>query len=298
MRSRSANNFKGIDIAVYQKGLDFSKVKADGITVVYIKATEGTAYVNPCLRQHYQEAKAQGLNTGFYHFFKPGIDAVAQAQFYANTISGLSYECLPMLDVESDGGYDREALSGAVHACVNEIAYLTKYRTIIYTYTSFARSSLKAGYVNMYPLWIADYNSKGRPGDNGIWNDWVGYQYSSSGDIGGITVDLDEFTGDIFIDKTVYDASIDKLAAQGIISSPDYWKKSVSENTAIKGEWMAAVIERLTGKSTVAEAASSLTALGAISSPGYWESNCVAGQTVAPAYVKILIINAVSELEM
>lgn len=296
MNSRNANNFKAIDISEFQQGLDFSKVIAAGITVVYIKATQGTGYINPSLRQHYQEAKSHGLNVGFYHYFSPGIDAVTQAQFFNTAISGMSYECLPMLDVEEDKGYDAEALSNVVHVCLNEITYLTGHRAVIYTYTSFARNSLKASYVNMYPLWAADYSSKGYPGENGIWDSWVGYQYSDSGNIGGITVDLDEFTGDIFIDKADYDAAVDRLAAKGIIGSPDYWKTSVSENTEIQGEWMGIIIERLSGKSTVADAIEKLTALGVIGSPDYWGTNCMPGKTVAPVFVKILIINAVRKL--
>jgi GH25 family lysozyme M1 (1,4-beta-N-acetylmuramidase) len=61
---------KGIDISAYQPNVDFEKVKAAGIEVVYIKATEGTSYINPYLKKHAAAAKAAGLKVGFYHFFK------------------------------------------------------------------------------------------------------------------------------------------------------------------------------------------------------------------------------------
>ncbi len=164
------SNYPGIDVSKHQKGLDFSAIKAAGITLVCIQVTEGNSYINPYWQQNYQEAKSHGLNIGFYHFFTPGVDAAAQAQYFFQAISGIPYDCLPMLNVEKDGEYEAEDLSGEVHACINGITYLTGHMTMIYTSTSFATNSLKASYVNMYPLWEADYNSWGYPGTNCNWD--------------------------------------------------------------------------------------------------------------------------------
>jgi len=170
MNSESSDINTGIDVSKCQKGLDFSAIKATGITLVCIQVTEGASYINPYWHQHYQEAKAQGLSIGFYHFFTPGVNAVAQAQYFFQAISGMSYDCLPMLNVEKDGVNEAEELSGEVHACINEIAYLTGHMAVIYTGTSFATNNLKAYYVNMYPLWEADYNTWGYPGANCSWD--------------------------------------------------------------------------------------------------------------------------------
>jgi lysozyme len=166
LNSENSDINLGIDVSKYQKGLDFSAIKAAGIAHVCIQITEGTSYINPHWQQHCQDAKAQGLNIGFYHSFTPGVNAAAQAQYFFQAISGISYDCLPMLNVERDGRYEAEELPGEVHACVNEIAYLTGYMTIIYTSTSFALNNLKANYVDMYPLWEAEYNTWGYPGTN------------------------------------------------------------------------------------------------------------------------------------
>ncbi len=223
MQYRNPDYHQGIDIANYQAGINFGLVRESGISIVYIKATEGTTYVNPYLRQHYTEAKAQGLKIGFYHYFHVNKDAVAQMLHFYNTISGLEYDCLPALDVEEAKGMTKAEISKATHAGLNEMAYLTKRRPILYTYTSFVRSNLIADQVNMYPLWIADYNSRGVPGSNPIWDTWVGYQYSSSGNIGGIRVDLDEFTDEIFIvgGGTVEDWKInlvERAVAEGLLT--------------------------------------------------------------------------------
>ncbi|HWP98691.1 MAG TPA: GH25 family lysozyme [Syntrophomonadaceae bacterium] len=298
MQNRTSSNVQGIDISSYQAGLDMKAVKAAGITVVYIKATQNLTYVNPYLQAHYQQAKAQGLKVGFYHYFIAGVDAEQQAQYFIKAIQGLTYDCLPALDVEETKGYSAEALSGLVHTCLNEIAYLTGYKPLLYTYTYFAKSSLVANYVNMYPLWIADYNGKSAPSNNPIWDTWVGFQYSSLGKIGGIIVDLDEFTANVFLDVVAYNSAIAKLVAAKMITSGDYWLDAIASNTSVRGDWMALVIERMTGKSTLAEAVAKLVTAGVIGSPEYWLSNCVVGGTVEAAYVKILITRAVSKLNI
>lgn len=160
------SNYEGIDVSKNQQGLDFSAIKAAGNTLVCIQVTEGASYINPYWHQHYLEAKAQGLKIGFYHFFTPGVDAAAQAQYFFQTISGTQYDCLPMLNVEKADGYEAEELSGEVNACINEITYLTGLVAIIYIATSCTTNNLKASCVRMYPLWEADYNSWGYPGAN------------------------------------------------------------------------------------------------------------------------------------
>jgi Lyzozyme M1 (1,4-beta-N-acetylmuramidase) len=200
MQARDSSNYAGIDISAYQAGLNFATVKAAGIQIVYIKATEGTGYTNPYLQYQYNQAKANGLKVGFYHFYSPSKDAEQQAIYFNNAISVYEYDCFPVLDVESYDDSGKDTFSAKIHACLNEIAYLTQHKPVIYTYTSFINSYLTASYVNMYPLWVADYNSSGAPGNNSIWNSWVGYQYSSSGNIGGVTIDMDAFTVDILIE--------------------------------------------------------------------------------------------------
>lgn len=230
MQGRSQSNLPGIDVSSYQRGIDFGQAKSAGIRVVYIKATEGNSYVNPYLNDFHRQARLAGLRVGFYHYYRAGSGAITQAQRFSNIIAGFSYDCLPALDVEDTAGLDAGSLSAGIHTCLNEIAYLTGNRVMIYTYTNFARTNLVGSYVSKYPLWIADYNGSGIPGDNPIWDKWVGYQYSDSGNIGGVTVDLDEFTNEVLVGREVnmdVTQALTILAQNGIISSSDYWLKAV-----------------------------------------------------------------------
>ena len=77
---------------------------------------------------------------------------------------------------------------------LEEVKRLTGKDVVVYTYTNFARTSLTS-ILSKYPLWIANYDVT-TPGDNPIWNSWVGFQYSESGTVPGISgyCPLDVFT--------------------------------------------------------------------------------------------------------
>jgi lysozyme len=199
MQTRNPTNSRAIDISSAQgAGFDFQKAVSAGIKICYIKASEGLSYANPYLKVQYQGAKAAGLSVGFYHYFQPAEDPTAQASWFLTCIEGHPFDCLPVLDVEINGGLKTGPLSEGAASCLNEIQYLLGQIPVIYTYTAFIQQ-LQASFLAQYPLWIADYNGRPAPGYNHIWGIWIGDQYSDSGSIGGATVDLDEFTTSIYV---------------------------------------------------------------------------------------------------
>lgn len=197
-------NYKGIDISSNNPDIDLAQAKADGFQIVYIKATEGLRYVNPLMMTHYQQAKDLGMFVGFYHFFNMS-DATEQATHFCNVIAALSYDCLPCLDVEAypkeEELTEEEKINFSIftHEAMNQIAYLTKKWPLLYANTNYCRNYFKGEYLNMYPLWVADYNNSGYPGKNPIWDTWAGYQYTSTGLIGGVEIDMNEFTADVLL---------------------------------------------------------------------------------------------------
>ena len=180
-------------------------MKNSGIQVVYTKATEGTYYTDPFLKPNYSNAKAEGLYVGFYHYFKPeSIDSsTKQAQYFASRISGLNPECKLVLDLEISGGFSSTELSNLAETFLVELKKLTGIDVAIYTYSNFARYNL-TNILSKYPLWIAEYGVN-TPMDNPIWTSWIGFQYSDSGYVPGVSgnVDLNVFTNDILLNTSI-----------------------------------------------------------------------------------------------
>lgn len=60
--------YQGVDVSDWQGYIDYSQVRASGIEVVYIKASQGSNIKDPYFDINYENAKANGLKVGFYHF--------------------------------------------------------------------------------------------------------------------------------------------------------------------------------------------------------------------------------------
>ena len=187
---------QGIDISAYQPNVNFAQVKASGVEIVYIKATEGITYINPFLKAQYQGAKAAGLKVGFYHFFHGNVCPVQQAQYFLNAIAGMTYNCRLVMDIELNYGVAN--LSAVVEPFLQELGMAAGVSPMVYTYTAFIAPNLTSGLAK-YPLWLADYSKA--PGSNPVWSSYDGWQYSEQGSIPGINgaVDLDQFSNDVLL---------------------------------------------------------------------------------------------------
>lgn len=187
--------YKGIDISHHNGDIDFTKVKAAGIQVVYMKATEGTTYVDNYLGTYYNGAKNAGLKTGFYHFLVGTSSPETQAQNFYNNIKDKQSDLKPVLDVETDG-FD---VMDYTLRFINEFKKISNMDICIYTYSDFINNLDNR--LAKYTLWEANYyTSFSNLPSNNIWNSTAGHQYTDQGAINGINtqVDLDEFTNDIF----------------------------------------------------------------------------------------------------
>lgn len=60
--------YQGIDVSDWQGYIDYRQVRESGIEVVYIKSSQGSNIKDPYFDINYENAKANGLKVGFYHF--------------------------------------------------------------------------------------------------------------------------------------------------------------------------------------------------------------------------------------
>lgn len=203
--SPSSNQiYKGIDVSEWQGNIDFAKVKEEGKEIVYIRAGQGFSYKDAKFERNYEQAKKNGLKIGVYHYVtaRSVEDAKIQAKFFASLISNKQIDCKLAMDFESFGNLNSNQINEIALAYMRELENLTKKEVIVYSNTYDAKYIFNKE-VAKYPLWVAQYGVN-EPQDNGKWNNWEGYQYTSSGRVNGISgnVDLDEYTNDIFLSNT------------------------------------------------------------------------------------------------
>ena len=196
--------YRGIDVSEWQGDIDFRKVKEAGIEVVYIRAGQGFSYEDAKFERNYEEAKKNGLKVGVYHYVtaRNTDEAKLQAKFFVSLISKKQIDCRLAMDFESFGNLSREEINKVALEFIKEVEKLSKKEVVIYSNTYNATNIFKKE-VAEYPLWVAQYGVSS-PQDNGNWNNWIGYQYSSTGRVSGIegNVDLDRFAEDILLSST------------------------------------------------------------------------------------------------
>jgi lysozyme len=202
-----ADSVDGIDVSSHQHNnspiSDWGAARGAGTDFVYVKATEGTDYVNPNWIGDVNLARVTGIRGGSYHFARPGSgpgDAAAQANTFATaTIGSPAPTLAPVLDLEDSGGLSPDQLQGWVREFLGVLKARTGRDAVIYTYPNFWRNAMgdTAEFAD-HPLWIADYNGGSGPDVPGGWGTWTIWQTTSEGDVPGVEgpVDRNVFNGD------------------------------------------------------------------------------------------------------
>lgn len=196
--------YQGIDVSSWQGSIDFSAVKSSGIEVVYIKSSEGQSYIDPYFESNYQNAKANGLKVGFYHYVTARTveQARLEANFFARVVSGKQVDCKLAMDFESFGNLSITEINEISKTFLETLEDDTNSKAVIYSNAYSARTIFNSELTN-YPLWVANYDVS-EPESNGKWESWLGWQYTSTGSINGISgnVDRDQFTDGIFLSSS------------------------------------------------------------------------------------------------
>lgn len=189
MQGRSNTDILGIDVSMWQGDINWPRVASAGVRFAYIKATEGIGWQDPKWRQNYEGAKAAGILVGFYQFAHPDNDVDQDVDYFLSVVGGLPVDLPYVLDVEQTKGLGRDAITRFVDAWCTKAQERTGHPVMVYTYTNFARNYLGPE-LKKWPLWIAEYGVS-QPQDNGVWDRWTVWQYTSEGRIDGINGNVD-----------------------------------------------------------------------------------------------------------
>ncbi|AYN39303.1 muramidase [Streptomyces dangxiongensis] len=159
----------GIDVSAYQS----SSYATDGLSFVFVKATEGRSYVSPRLSAQEKRARDAGLVVGFYHFLWPG-DLTAQAEYFLGHTPDRPGDILAV-DWETTGD-GTHASNAEKDRFLRELKELRPdNRVVLYCNRHFWLTVDTTSYAGD-GLWIADYVTAGKPR---IKARWLFHQYTS-----------------------------------------------------------------------------------------------------------------------
>ncbi|WP_246027798.1 glycoside hydrolase family 25 protein [Paenibacillus xylaniclasticus] len=219
MQPSSPGRAQGIDVSRYQGSINWSRVRADGVSFAFLKASQGQRYRDRTFKTNASGARKAGILIGAYHFVDAASvqEAKREAENFAAAIEeaggAFAFQLPPVMDYESAAaGLKKSQVTQIAHAFLQEAERLIGVRPIVYTYPYFANNYFDDSLAS-YELWIARY-ANDPPGKIAGWSSWTFWQYSD-GSQGGVrssgSRSVDGISGPV--DLNVYKGTVQELNA-------------------------------------------------------------------------------------
>lgn len=202
MQSNSTTSATGIDVSHWDGTINWSQVAGSGVKFTYVKATEGTTFVDPEFSSNVQGAEASGVAVGAYHYAEPAnpyssSDAVQQAAFFVKTLKAAmpnGGDLMPVLDLETSNNLSAQDLEQWVQTFSNTVAQQINRQVMLYTGEWFLQQENFDTTLSGMPIWVAWYgylNNNTVPPDLDGWTSWTAWQYADKGTVPGISAQVD-----------------------------------------------------------------------------------------------------------
>ena len=200
---------RGVDVSAYQGTIDWKKLSEKNIQFAYIKATEGSEFVDEKFQENYKNAQETNLKIGAYHFFSYDSEGETQAENFINHVEKIDNMLPPVIDVEFYGEYkknnpDKEKTREQLRILIDKIKENYEVSPIIYA-TNESYELYIANNFEDCEIWIRDIIKSPDLPDNREWTFW---QYTNR-EI------LDGYQGEeTYIDMNVFNGTQEEFAAK------------------------------------------------------------------------------------
>ncbi len=185
----------GTDVAKYQEYVDWKKVRQNGISFAFIKATEGGDMVDDFFQRNWKEARQAGVPRGAYHFFYFCRPAIEQARWFIRNVPVDKNALPPVLDMEwnhlSPTCKKRPpaaTVQREMRVFLEAVERHYGKKPIIYTSIDFFEDNHLQGFKG-YPYWLRSV--AGHPNEKYGDHPFVFWQYTGTGVVPGIKGDAD-----------------------------------------------------------------------------------------------------------
>lgn len=211
MPSDESYPIKGVDVSAHQGQIKWDILALENVRFAFIKATEGSNWVDKQFAYNFQAAQEIGLYVGAYHFFSFDSAGITQAANFIENVPRSAYGKIlpPVVDLEFYGTKASNPPSAqSIYSELDAMLFaLEKHygvKPIIYTTPSFYDMYLRERYKE-YPLWIRSVffspHSLIARCFGLYFDEWKFWQYNPKGVLKGYSggeryIDLNAFNGD------------------------------------------------------------------------------------------------------
>jgi lysozyme len=195
---------QGIDISHHNGTVNFTEL-AEAVGFVYIKACQGSTYVDPMFATNLKGATEVGMDHGVYHYLTPTDQASDQVAHFISTINNQVGQLPPVVDVEATYASGSHTEEWNLLPLAERVAKVVKFcegvraetavTPMIYASPSFIEEMLGSDpSLAAYHYWVAEYGVD-HPRIPKPFTEATCWQHSETGTVPGIadpnSVDLD-----------------------------------------------------------------------------------------------------------
>ena len=219
---------KGIDISKHNGTIDFTKVKADGVKFVMIRAGYGANNIDPQFKRNISECNRLNIPCGVYWFsyaLTPAM-AVKEAEYCLTAVKPYCLEYPIAYDYEYDSVNYAKKKGASVNkniASAIVLSFCGKIEQAGYYVINYSNKDFLTNYFNdevnkKYGLWLAHWTDALKPSQNcQIW------QYSSKGKVNGINGNVDMNKSFVDFPKVIKEKGLNNLKSEKWYSAALKW---------------------------------------------------------------------------
>ena len=197
------NVLPAVDVSSHQGTIDFKKMATTGVSLAWIKLSEGQTHKNPGYKKKFDDARAAGFTCGGYHFGRSDNpedpnDWEREAENFLEELNKAGFssgDLVPVLDVEKGAKIDDNHNVEWCLKWLDLVGRETNSTPMIYTakwaYDLYLMKADKSelAKLHQYPIWWARYiRSKRLVGPEQKlkgWSTWDVWQYTGHGTLAG-----------------------------------------------------------------------------------------------------------------
>jgi lysozyme len=189
LRAQDPKAILGVDVSHYQGHIDWYRLKTAGVRFAYIKATEGSHYVDKAFGENWQGAKDAGIARGAYHVFTTSSNVDDQISNFQNAIAaaGEKGELPSALDLEVSfvSKEDVNAAKNDVTKWLQTVQKDEKKPPVVYGSLSLFNNYFAGTSLSKMPVWLAEYSTGPYTGGS-KWPKWAIWQFSDKVTVDGV----------------------------------------------------------------------------------------------------------------
>lgn len=183
--------------------IDFARLREDGFSAVYLRATAGDDYVDCRLNANARAASEAGLQVGYLHYLtaRNANQARQQANLFLTATDGRSYDLRPALAFDRFRGLDIGVVNEIALAYLSFVEKDRGPAPMLRTDAESANLLWTKSIADSYPLWVIDQDVAAPRVNTGKWAGWTGWEY---GELQGVNpLPLSLFTPNVRISSEV-----------------------------------------------------------------------------------------------